>query len=231
MTAPQILELARRVASDLAADGAQSVVLAGSQIRDDATELSDIDLHAIGVGAPYALRVVDYRLVAVSWRCAGRRSASVVVRPPYHWQASNVSSGAGHMDSAALGSSALIATIPVRDRARAQAFYVEVLGLSLEATSAAGVLLRVDDGRILLYESAAPAPQHTLAGFEVPELEPIMDQLRGRGVSFEDYDFPGLRTVDQVAWIGPERAAWFRDSEGNVLSISEPWREDRTGGQ
>ena len=68
MTAPQILELARRVASELAADGAQAVVLAGSQIRDDATELSDIDLYAIGIGPSYALRVVSDRLVAVSWR-------------------------------------------------------------------------------------------------------------------------------------------------------------------
>jgi hypothetical protein len=64
---------------------------------------------------------------------------------------------------------------------------------------------------------------HTLAGFEVDRLEPVMDALMQGGVAFEDYDFPGLRTMDHIAWIGPERAAWFRDSEGNILSISEPW--------
>jgi len=95
MTAPQILELARRVASDLAADGALAVVLAGSQVRDDATELSDIDLYAIGDGAPYALRVVDDRLVAVSWRTedeersALRHPATVGATVPA-WRAAQV---------------------------------------------------------------------------------------------------------------------------------------------
>ena len=95
MTAPRILELARRVASDLAADGAQAVVLAGSQIRDDANELSDIDLYAIGVGAPYELRVVDDRLVAVSWRTedeersALRHPATVGATVPA-WRAAQV---------------------------------------------------------------------------------------------------------------------------------------------
>ncbi len=95
MTAPQILELARRVASDLAADGALAVVLAGSQVRDDAAELSDIDLYAIGIGAPYALRVVDDRLVAVTWRTedeersALRHPASVGAVVPA-WRAAHV---------------------------------------------------------------------------------------------------------------------------------------------
>jgi catechol 2,3-dioxygenase-like lactoylglutathione lyase family enzyme len=120
----------------------------------------------------------------------------------------------------------LLATIPVRDRARAQAFYTDVLGLELEGASAAGVLLRAGAERILLFESGAPAPAHTLAGFEVDQLEAVMTGLGARGVVFEDYDYPTLRTVGQIAWIGPERAAWFHDSEGNVLSISEPWLTD-----
>ena len=123
-----------------------------------------------------------------------------------------------------LGSASLITTIPVADLDRARAFYEQVLGLEHVATSEAGVLCRAGDGRVLLYASSAPPPGHTLAGFEIEQLEPAMDDLRARGVRFEDYDFPGLRTVDQIGWIGPERAAWFRDSEGNVLSISEPWR-------
>lgn len=122
-----------------------------------------------------------------------------------------------------LRSASLIATIPVADIERAAAFYRDVLGLVHVATSEAGVMGRATDGRVLLYRSQAPPPGHTLAGFEVDGLEPVMDALKARGVRFEDYDFPGLRTVDQVTMIGPERAAWFRDSEGNVLSISEPW--------
>lgn len=119
----------------------------------------------------------------------------------------------------------LIATIPVRDLDRARAFYLDVLGFEHVGTSEAGVLCRAGDGRILLYPSAGAAPEHTLAGFEVDALEPLIESLKLVGVRFEDYDLPGLRTVDHVAWIGPERAAWFRDSEGNILSISEPWRD------
>jgi len=118
----------------------------------------------------------------------------------------------------------LIATIPVRDLDRARAFYLDVLGLEHAATSEAGVLCRSGSSQVLLYSSTGAPPEHTLAGFEVESLEPVVESLKARGVSFEEYDLPGLRTVDHIAWIGPERAAWFRDSEGNILSISEPWR-------
>jgi catechol 2,3-dioxygenase-like lactoylglutathione lyase family enzyme len=121
----------------------------------------------------------------------------------------------------------LIATIPVANLNRALAFYVDVLGFEHLSTSEAGALLRAGDGRLLLYHSSGAAPTHTLAGFEVERLEPTISVLITRGVAFEDYDFPTLRTVDHIAWIGPERAAWFRDSEGNILSISEPWVAER----
>ena len=127
--------------------------------------------------------------------------------------------------TADLRAAGLIVTIPVADLERARAFYVGILGFEHVDSSEAGVLCRAGDGRVLLYHSTAPAPGHTLAGFEVDQLEPIIDALTQRGVAFESYDFPGLRTVDHIAWIGPERAAWFRDSEGNILSISEPWSQ------
>ena len=129
--------------------------------------------------------------------------------------------------SADLRSAGLIVTIPAADLERALAFYRDVLGFEHLRTSDAGALLTTGLGRVLLYRSSAPAPSHTLAGFEVERLEPIIESLKARGVIFDDYDFPGLRTVDHVAWIGPERAAWFRDTESNVLSISEPWVHDR----
>ena len=119
-----------------------------------------------------------------------------------------------------------ICPIPVVDLARARAFYVETLELPWVDESEAGILLGLaGGGRILLYQSPGGAPPtHTLAGWEVPALEPVIARLVERGVSFEDYDLPGLKTDDHIAWIGPERAAWFRDSEGNVLALSEPWR-------
>lgn len=121
-----------------------------------------------------------------------------------------------------------ICPIPVADPERARRFYAEALGLNVVDESEAGVLLATGGGaRILLFTSAsATPPGHTLAGWEVPVLEPVIAELQSRGVVFEDYDLPGLRTENHIAWIGPERAAWFRDSEGNVLAISEPWVRD-----
>jgi catechol 2,3-dioxygenase-like lactoylglutathione lyase family enzyme len=129
----------------------------------------------------------------------------------------------------ALHQATFICPIPVKDLARARGFYCNTLGLPYLAASAAGILVDLGGGgRILLYQSpGGDQPTHTVAGWEVPELEPLIERLQAAGVAFEDYDLPGLRTEDHIAWIGPERAAWFRDSEGNVLAISEPWTERR----
>ena len=91
-----------------------------------------------------------------------------------------------------LRASGLIVTIPVADLGRALAFYRDVLGFDHLRTSEAGALLRAGDGRLLLYPSSAAAPSHTLAGFEVERLEPVIEVLTARGVAFDDYDFPGL---------------------------------------
>ncbi len=125
-----------------------------------------------------------------------------------------------------------ICPIPVADLDRARTFYVETLGLTVVDRSEAGILVAVSGGaRLLLYQSPGSSPPtHTIAGWEVPALEPVIQQLEERGVRFEDYELPGLTTDQHVAWIGPERAAWFRDSEGNVLALSEPWVEDRRTG-
>ena len=125
-----------------------------------------------------------------------------------------------------------ICPIPVADLERARAFYTDTLGLEAGEASEAGILLAVAGGaNILLYERpGAEPPAHTIAGWEVPSLEPVIAELKTRGVAFEDYDFPGLRTEGHIAWIGPERAAWFRDSEGNILAISEPWVRWRPAG-
>ncbi len=128
-----------------------------------------------------------------------------------------------------LGQASFICPIPVTDLARARGFYCDTLGLPYLAASEAGILVALGGGsRILLYQSPGGAqPTHTVAGWEVPELEPLIERLEAAGVAFEDYDLPGLKTEGHIAWIGPERAAWFRDSDGNVLAISEPWTERR----
>ena len=69
-------------------------------------------------------------------------------------------------------------------------------------------------------------------GWEVDDIDATVAELRSRGVVFEEYDLPGLETVDGIATIegnypskgSGERAAWFRDSEGNMLGIGQPFR-------
>ena len=119
-----------------------------------------------------------------------------------------------------LGEADFICPVPVRDLERARAFYRDSLGLPEEDESEAGILVRLGGARILLYSSPGGAqPTHTIASWEVPSLEPVIEALESRGVAFEDYDLPGLRTENHIAWIGPERAAWFRDSEGNMIGL------------
>lgn len=61
----------------------------------------------------------------------------------------------------------------------------------------------------------------TAAGWEVEDIEKEVAELRSHGVVFEEYDLPGIKTVNGIAVIGNEKAAWFKDSEGNILNIAE----------
>jgi len=122
-----------------------------------------------------------------------------------------------------LGPQSFWATIPVADMERAKAFYRDRLGLDPVKETDQWVTYRSGDSVFQLYPSAsAGSAGHTLGGWVVDDLDGAVTVLRSRGVEFEEYDFPGLRTVDGIATLGEvERAAWFRDSEGNILAVSE----------
>jgi catechol 2,3-dioxygenase-like lactoylglutathione lyase family enzyme len=122
--------------------------------------------------------------------------------------------------------------IPVQDLQRARAFYAEKLGLEPSEERPGGLLYRCGEGEFALFESAGAASgEHTQMGWEVEDIEATVEWLRGRGVMFEEYDFPGLRTVNGIAEVAGnypskggvgEKAAWFRDSEGNLFGIGQP---------
>ena len=65
----------------------------------------------------------------------------------------------------------------------------------------------------------------TVAGWLVDNLEAEMEDLRGRGITFEEYDFPDFKTVNGIAEIEGFRGAWFKDSEGNVLAVAHDSRK------
>ena len=63
--------------------------------------------------------------------------------------------------------------------------------------------------------------EHTALSFEVTGIEQVIAKLKAHGVVFEDYDFPNLKTVDHVCVLGSDKAAWFKDSEGNIMALIE----------
>ena|SRR5437762_5470044 len=123
--------------------------------------------------------------------------------------------------------------LPARDLQRARAFYADKLGLEPVEERPGGLRYRCGTGSFALFESAGAASgDHTQMAWEVDDIEAVVHQLRSRGVVFEDVDVPGLHTVDGIAEVSGnypssgvgERAAWFRDSEGNLLGIGQPVR-------
>ena len=123
----------------------------------------------------------------------------------------------------ALGDASFWATLPASDLERAKRWYWDMLGLTPVVETDQWLTYRCGDSVIQLYPTAsAGTAAHTLGGWVVEDLEATVAELRGRGVAFEEYDFPGLKTVDGIAQLGDvERAAWFKDSEGNILAISQ----------
>jgi catechol 2,3-dioxygenase-like lactoylglutathione lyase family enzyme len=124
--------------------------------------------------------------------------------------------------------------IPVRDLGRARKFYADKLGLEPSEERPGGLLYRCASGEFALFESAgASSGTHTQMAWEVDDIEATVAELKERGLVFEEVDLPGLKTVDGIAEVSGnypsksgkgERAAWFRDSEGNVLAIGEAIR-------
>jgi catechol 2,3-dioxygenase-like lactoylglutathione lyase family enzyme len=133
-----------------------------------------------------------------------------------------------------LHDSTVATRLPAQDLDRARAFYAEKLGLEPVDERPGGLLYRVGSGEFALFLSAGRASgQHTQMAFEVADLAATVAELRARGVAFEQYDAPGLRTRDGIAEIEGnypskgargERGAWFRDSEGNLLGVGQPVR-------
>jgi catechol 2,3-dioxygenase-like lactoylglutathione lyase family enzyme len=126
--------------------------------------------------------------------------------------------------------------LPAQDLERARRFYAEKLGLEPVEERPGGLLYRCGDTEFALFASAGTASgDHTQMGWEVEDIDATVRELRDRGVEFEDYDLPGIRTVDGIADIEGnypskgdigERAVWLRDSEGNLLGIGQPVRAD-----
>lgn len=122
-----------------------------------------------------------------------------------------------------LSDSSVTTMLPVKDMARARSFYESCLGLQPGGLRPDGKFVyRVGGTTLALF----PKPEgtkadHTAISFRVTDIAASIDELKRAGVVFEDYDFPGLKTVNHVCVLGSEKAAWFKDTEGNYLCIHE----------
>jgi predicted enzyme related to lactoylglutathione lyase len=123
-----------------------------------------------------------------------------------------------------LRNSAITAMLPAKDATRASRFYADTLGLHLTTKSPDGTYyFEAGHGDAI---GIRPLPgvkpsQNTAMSFEVSDIVAEVAELEGRGVQFQDFDSAELRTVGHVATLGNEKAAWFADTEGNILCLHE----------
>jgi catechol 2,3-dioxygenase-like lactoylglutathione lyase family enzyme len=124
----------------------------------------------------------------------------------------------------------ITAVVPVSDVEAAIRFYGETLGLELgerreDLPENREAEFTAKQGTLLAYESVgAGKSRHTVAGFRVDDIESVVAGLRDRGVSFEEYDLPDLKTENGIATVGDVRAAWCKDPDGNIIAIESTGR-------
>jgi catechol 2,3-dioxygenase-like lactoylglutathione lyase family enzyme len=114
--------------------------------------------------------------------------------------------------------------LPVRDLARARDFYQQRLGLTPMGLQQDGKFLFSlgDGGTLALFpKPEGTKAEHTAVSFKVDDVVSEIRALKAKGVVFEDYDFPGFRTEGHICVLGSEKAAWFKDPEGNILCLHE----------
>jgi predicted enzyme related to lactoylglutathione lyase len=114
-------------------------------------------------------------------------------------------------------------TLPAVDLERAKSFYEEKLGLVAMPLDIPGLAMyHAGNGTALvLYQREVTKADHTVASFEVADIHQAVSDLRTRGVVFEEYNLPHIKTVNGIAAWGREKAAWFKDSEGNIIGLNE----------
>lgn len=120
-----------------------------------------------------------------------------------------------------LQDSPILAYIPAENLVRARKFYEVTLGFTPKHASDGGVMYEFANGtRCFLYPTPnAGTSKASQAFWEVADIEREVAELKRRGVTFEEYDMPGLKTVNGIATGGGAKAAWFKDTEGNIMAV------------
>ena len=124
-----------------------------------------------------------------------------------------------------LSKAAVAPTLPAVDIKRAREFYEKKLGLKVIGEDPSpGITLEGGKGtKLYIYQRGATKADHTVAAFKVDDVEAEVKELKAKGVKFEEYDIPsmGIKTVNSIATMGKMKSAWFKDTEGNILSVTQ----------
>jgi len=121
-----------------------------------------------------------------------------------------------------LENSVAMAVLPAADMARARTWWKDVFGLEPVRSDEGADFYVIGGIPVMLYETQfAGTAKNTALSLLTEDLERDMTELRVHGVTFNEYDLPGITTVDGVVDMGGERGAWFDDSEGNIIALAE----------
>jgi predicted enzyme related to lactoylglutathione lyase len=112
------------------------------------------------------------------------------------------------------------AYIPVSDVVRARQFYEEKVGLQPKELYAGGVIYECGGTEVFMYPTPnAGTSKASQAFWSVDDVEAEVNELKARGVKFEEYDMPGMAMRNSIATGGGAKAAWFKDTEGNIMAV------------
>ncbi|TMG81721.1 MAG: VOC family protein [Betaproteobacteria bacterium] len=114
------------------------------------------------------------------------------------------------------------AYIPASDVSRARKFYEEKVGLVPKEEYSGGVIYECGGTEVFLYPtSSAGTSKASQAFWQVDDVEAEVTELKRRGVKFEDYDMPGVTMKNSILTGGGAKAAWFKDTEGNIMAVAQ----------
>lgn len=121
-----------------------------------------------------------------------------------------------------LSNSALHPTIPAVDIKRARKFYENKLGLKvLKTDPSPGITFAAGEGTTLyVFQREVTKADHTVVSFKVEDVEAQVSELKDKGIVFEDVEIPGMETVNGITTMGDIKAAWFKDTEENILAVT-----------
>ncbi len=116
----------------------------------------------------------------------------------------------------------VFATLAVSDINKAKEFYGTTLGLSQVDENPGGVTYESGGGRLFVYQSpTAGTNQATCASWQVDDIQSVVNDLKGKGINFEHYEVPGATMDGDIHVMGPMKASWFKDPDGNILNVAQ----------